>query len=178
MWAQTLYNKCEVPKAPYPGYVFAPKPTKKTLDGFENARHLNLPKSYREFALFFGAGELAGHYRITVPMSGSSDYDLEKFNTDYHGDPDEHLLDQFGSSEVIEKCLFFCSSGGGVVFGWKTDEVTAARGHEYAIYAFDFPPMVKVASTFQKFVETYVMAPDRSRKWVPELTFVPVQIKG
>jgi hypothetical protein len=174
---KALYKQCEVNQEAYPGYHFAPKPTEAALRAFEQAHNLLLPKSYRDFAIVFGPGELAGLYRLATPLTLSNDYELTKFSQNLHGDADERLLEGFGSADETGRFLFF-SDGGGCFYGWKLDEMADPASREYAIYEFDFPPMKRVATTFQEFVTEYILKPSVVRGWTPEKRFSPLQIEG
>lgn len=177
MWEQ-LQDKLQIEDTSCPGYRLVPKPTNKTLDQFENTHSVKLPASYREFVLTFGAGELAEFYRIAAPLDIECDYDLDRFNRQIHGDPEEKLLAVYGPPNVIDKFLFFCSTGGGAFFGWKLNEVTSAASHDYAIYEFPgFPPFQKVADAFQDFILRHILEPDPRRKWTPKKVFSRFQVE-
>lgn len=178
MW-EALYRNCEIITASYPGYQIVPVPTELTIAQFEKTYGIPLPASYRAFILTFGPGELGGFFRIATPLDIENDYELNQFNKNLHGLPDERLLEGFEKMGVIEKFLFFCASGGGEFYGWKTDEVVDSANNEYAIYEFpDFPPIKKIALTFREFILNYVMRPDPDRNWTPELIFRPVQVEN
>lgn len=177
MW-DAFAEQCNLIKESYPGYRFLPIPTETTLARFEAGHSVKLPRSFRDFALRFGAGEIAGFYRIAVPLPIENDYELGQFNRTLHGEPSDRLLEEYGSPEVIERFLFFCATGGGIFFGWNTDELTNATENEYAIYEFpEVPKLKKVATSFHAFIMDYVLKPDKKRKWEPELTFMPFQIE-
>ena len=171
---QELYKNLEIIKEQYPGYSAVPKPSANDLVEFESLAKIALPKSYKDFAMVFGAGELAGFYRIATPLPIPDDYELGRFNKNLHGEPDERLLAGYGSAEYQERFYFFCSSGGGTFFGWKTDVVTIVSANEYPIYEFHEPPNArKVSESFDQFIAKYILESDARRKWTPRKTFAP-----
>lgn len=173
---KVLYNSCTINRDVTAGYKFAPIPTTSVLDKFENHRKLKLPKSYREFALLFGAGELSEFYRIATPLRIADDYELAKFNADAHGDPTERLLEEYGPVEFTDKFLFFCADGGGYRYAWKTDEITNQSARDYAIYEFPrHPKILRVAKSFESFILDFIMTPKDG--WEPENSFLPFQIR-
>lgn len=178
MWNE-LKDACKQPEMPYDGYSFVPPPLPDTLAAFEASCGLKLPSTYREFVLLFGAGELSGLFRIAAPMDVDSRYELGRFNAELHGKDDERLLDHFGLGERTLNVIFFAATGGGVLFGWLTDEVTDAVTHEYAVYEFaESGEMRRVADTFWDFINDYVLRPTANHTWTPTLTFVPFQIRA
>jgi hypothetical protein len=177
MWDR-LQKQLRISEGPHAGYKLLPKPDVGVLDAFEKHTGLALPESYRQFVALFGAGELAGFFRIAAPMPIQDDYDLNTFNRNLHGEPDERLLAVFGPPEVLEAFFFFAATGGDSFFGWKVDEVTDQATHEYAIYEFPgFPPYRMIAHNFEDFINRYVMQPSTSRKWKPENVFLPFEIE-
>ncbi|WP_145049918.1 SMI1/KNR4 family protein [Lignipirellula cremea] len=139
-------------------------------------RRLKLPKSFCEYALTFGPGELAGFFTIATPTRTACDFELEKFDRDLHGPSEERLLERFGSDSEMKEFLFFCSTGGGDFFGWKLDSQTEPRTSEYEIHRFS-AQLSKVAETFSSFVHEYVFSPSKDRNWKPDKTFAPIQIE-
>jgi hypothetical protein len=129
-------------------------PTARTIEKFESDTGITLPKSYKEFAELFGAGELAGYYRFTVPLGRSDQYDLATFNETSHGSSDDDTWGEYASPQVLEKVLFFASTIGGELFAWRTDEVTNSKNSEYAVYRFlRRPKLREVAKSFEEFFD-------------------------
>ena len=84
----------------------------------------------------------------------------------------------YGPPEVVDKFLFFCSTGGDAFYGWKLDELTEAASHEYAIYEFPgFPPFNKVADAFRNFVLRHILEPAPGRNWTPKKVFTRFQVE-
>jgi hypothetical protein len=129
-------------------------PTEATIATFERAHELALPKSYREFSVLFGAGELCGFYRFHVPLDRKDEYDLSTYNVGLQGEQRKDHWAEYGQSEIVGHLLFFCSTIGGEFYAWRTNEITNQHDHEYAVYHFlRSPSLEKVAQTFQEFFE-------------------------
>ncbi|MBN9524190.1 SMI1/KNR4 family protein [bacterium] len=148
--AKNLLSRVTVrPEAPSARHV--ERPTDATLDKFEQASGLALPATYREFATTFGAGELAGFYRMYAPLpkryrfGGQIVYDLAAEN--------ERLRPHLGEYECPggpADYWVFCTDGGGVMYAWNVNE--PARG-EYRIYELVHRDEVRLAAeTFPEFV--------------------------
>lgn len=177
MWDE-LYEKLKTEQAPYEGFALVEKPGEVELDEFEAHTMIRLPRSYREFSQLFGAGELAGFFRFATPMSAANKFELTEFSSELHGEPDEKLLEAYGTEEEMRHFLFFCASGGGDFFGWKTDECTNNEDREYRIYHFgEFGKPKAIAETFVEFVRDYVLKPDKKRKWTPRMEFLRFQVE-
>lgn len=126
-------------------------PTDATVDQFERESGLTLPASYRAFATTFGAGELAGFYRVYAPLpkryrfQGWLVYDLAAEN--------ERLrphLDEYDCPGRPADYWVFCTNGGGGMYAWNAHE--PAKG-EYRIYELVHRDEVRpAAETFPEFV--------------------------
>jgi hypothetical protein len=126
-------------------------PTEVTLDKFERDCGLALPATYRSFVTAFGAGELAGFYRVYAPLpkryrfQGRLVYDLAAEN--------ERLRPHLGNYDCPggpADYWVFCTDGGGVMYAWNANE--PAKG-EYRIYELVHQDEVRVAAeTFPEFV--------------------------
>lgn len=153
MWTE-LYNRMTI--SALEGDVLA-KPTEKTLAAFEEA-HFKLPASYREYAKVFGVGELAGLYRIAVPLDVESEYNLVQHNKDAHGEPSEGLWEAYAAPDVIDKMFFFGATVGGEMFAWNLANITNNNDSEYAICLFRRRPKIEhIASSFDDFVERHCL---------------------
>jgi hypothetical protein len=121
---------------------------------------MRLPESYRQFCMQFGVGEVSEFYRIAAPLSVKSDYELSQFNSDWHGAPDEQLLDIYGTPEFTNDLYFYCSTIGGEAYVWRLSESTDSKNHEYAIYHVPrSQPVARVASNFHDFIVDYTQRP-------------------
>jgi hypothetical protein len=127
-------------------------PTEETLNKFETETGLKLPTSYRQFAMAFGAGELAGFYRIYAPLpkryrfQGSSVFDLAAENERIR----PHLGDYDFPSGSADYWVF-CTDGGGIMYAWNAKERSK---YEYRIYGLVHNDEVHLAAeTFPEFVE-------------------------
>lgn len=137
------------PKAHSARYVELP--TDVTLDKFEQMSGLALPATFRVFATTFGAGELAGFYRVYAPLpkryrfGGRVVYDLAAEN--------EVLRPHLGEYDCPggpADYWVFCTDGGGVMYAWNANEVTKG---EYRIYELAHRDEVQLAAeTFPEFV--------------------------
>jgi SUKH superfamily protein len=129
-------------------------PTDDTLNQFQIHSGFKLSTSYREYAKLFGVGELAGYYRIAVPLAVESEYDLAKFNKITKGSDEEKLWDGYTQPEALQQLFFFAATIGGEMFAWKLDEITDKKRNEYAIYFLPrVPPMVFSAQSYSSFVQ-------------------------
>jgi hypothetical protein len=156
-------------------YSPLPKPTSNDLDAFEKASGLKLPKSFREFALRFGAGELAGYYRLAVPLPVHNDYDLAHFNQTAHGPEEDDLWEGTASPEVIKRLVFFGATIGGEMYAWDPMEIRDTKSLEYAILYFPQGEQgIEVAGTFSELLENVWLKPKLQEDgWIPELEFCP-----
>src|SRR5262249_36057044 len=131
------------------------RPTAAALDRFESVTGLPLPRSYREYTLVFGPGELAELARICTPgYPGDDTIDLYENNRFTHGG-EEILTDAYGEPERVHRMAFFGSTVGGDYLGWDTAEVEDPEAHEYAVYGLArlLKRPVKLAPSFGAFVE-------------------------
>lgn len=159
----------------------APKPTVEALDEFEHSFKIALPLSYRAYCLVFGAGVLAGYFRISVPLRArtSTTVDLNVLNaTSPRGDM---CGTEFSPSEVerIQRMIFFCKTISGEFIGWDPKEIGSNLDGEYAIYWIPRgSPPLDIAHTYQEFVSECCMGsrmedlfgpydPDRQSTFAP-----------
>lgn len=126
-------------------------PTDATLDKFEQASGLALPATYRQFATTFGAGELAGFYRVYAPLpkryrfQGRPVFDLAAENEWLRP-----LLVEYDCPGGPADYWVFCIDGGGVMYAWNALE--PSKG-EYRIYELVHRDEVRLAAqTFPEFV--------------------------
>jgi hypothetical protein len=92
-----------------PGYGEpVPKPTEAHLDQFEGQSGLRLPRSYRDYIIIFGPGELFADWKIAAPgYAGLADrWDLLQFHAAIQ--PDGSLLHAYPRG-----CLTFVDSESG-----------------------------------------------------------------
>ena len=150
------------------------KSTTQELDQFEKDHGVKLPLSYRSFAQRFGAGELAGHYRIAVPSPADNPYSLARYNRDAHGPEEDAIWEGQAPPEVIPRLLFFANTIGGEYFAWDPQDVKDPSESEYAVLWF--PRSLGgeiVANSFHEFIEDYCLNQHREDGWVPRLEFAP-----
>lgn len=133
-----------------------PKPTFEVLNSFEAKHRIKLPRSYREYTIAFGAGELIAAVEIAAPApEGISDrWDLFQFSQN-------HCCTEFDVNSYpaqdrdrAARLFFF---GYEVVqhrIGWDFNDVRDKSANEYGIYAARTDRRVAfVASTFKEFIE-------------------------
>jgi hypothetical protein len=171
--SRDLINRIQVIETAH-GSVF-PKPGKKELDRFEETSGVKLPRSYRDFAQRFGAGELAGYYRIAVPLNVSSRYDLARFNQAAHGDKAAQPWEGQGPPHVIDRVVFFASTIGGEMYAWDPADSRNARAREYSIYLFPrISEIEQVAGSFRGFIQDVCLKQEpREDGSIPPLEFSP-----
>jgi len=152
-----------------------PKPTDKDLTAFEKSSGVKLPKSYRAFAIRFGAGELGGYYRIAVPLSTKNDYDLAQFNETAHGPEEDELWDGTAPPEVIKRIVFFGETIGGEMYAWDPGESRDKKKNEYAILYFPRGDKAReVAGTFSDLLQNvWLKKEPREDGSIPSLEFSP-----
>lgn len=122
----------------------------KTIRAFERQWRVRLPKSYSEFSVLFGAGELSGYYRFCVPLDRKDGYDLTTINEEMH----RATWGSYAPEGTMKRMIFFASTIGGEQFAWRTDEPTDDDALEYAIYRFyRHPQFEKVSSSFTEFFD-------------------------
>lgn len=151
------------------------KSTTHDLDRFEDESGVKLPHSYREFAQRFGAGELAGYYRLSVPVAVANKYNLSQFNAETHGAPEDAMWEYSAPAEVISRIIFFADTIGGESYAWDPKEIRDTATNEYAIY--HFPRAWKyreVAGSFNDFLENVALKQEpRQDGSIPRLEFAP-----
>jgi SMI1/KNR4 family protein SUKH-1 len=145
------------------------------LQHFEQASGIKLPSSYKAFATKFGAGELAGYYRIAVPSDVDNDYSLACFNLTSHGTQEEALWDGYASAEVIPHLLFFAATIGGEKYAWNTLDIRDRAHNEYGILFFPKSRQGRVvANSFTDFIEDVCLSQDPEEgESPPRLEFLP-----
>jgi hypothetical protein len=142
---------------PWEGYTHFPKPSTVEVDGFESQHKLKLPKSYREFVLEFGPGELGG-FRLAAPGSSHDDVaDLGLLNKRIH-EGERVLIDQYQHESLVHRMFFFASSYAGDLIGWDPHEVTDANEHVYAIFCLTRVErtVVRLANSFVELVRSII----------------------
>src|SRR5262249_13244539 len=112
-------------------------------------------RSYHEYILVFGPGELFADWKIAAPgYAGLADrWDLMQFHAAIQ--PDGSLLERYPEAEHdrIARTLCFCCKYKDA-FGWDPTDVCDPAGHEYAIYHLTADwQVVRVAESFRRFVE-------------------------
>lgn len=183
MWKQ-LYDSLE--KVEYAECKPVKKTTKAALDRFETRSKVRLPKSYREFMLVFGPGELAQGFRIAAPgyRSLGDTVDLDLMNKE---GPRNYFAAgcDVDDPKQVNRMVFFCFTIANEYVGWDPQDTTDVRKREYGIYVLwrDDLYTTRVARTFPEFIEKVVMGKAISRLRIKYdkdslKRFTPAQIVG
>jgi hypothetical protein len=137
-------------------------PITPDLDRYEAESGFALPRSFREFAMTFGAGQIEpGEWRLAVP--GIPDYFAERYT-----DPSTltrwfmdgrvgSLANEYDDPVRALRLVLFCTNESHDFFGWDPLDVIDPEAHEYGIYMlgrYDTRVM-RLATRFQRFVLTY-----------------------
>jgi uncharacterized protein (TIGR02996 family) len=138
---------------PYGWHQTVPKPTVSQLDEFEAATGFRLPRSYREYILVFGPGQLLTDWDIAAPgYGGSWSYDLQTMheNLSYrHPRTDEQY--------PVDRWRYFCAAYKDR-YCWDPAEVTDPDAHEYAVYHIvEDGRVMRFADSFRGFVESIAL---------------------
>lgn len=170
-------------------YAAIPRPTKNDLDHFEGKAGFRLPRSYREFVMSFGAGDLARTFKITGPGAKVQAYDLLHFHRECSrlGTDDASLayfseVDRPRARRIV---WFSLNDTRADYIGWDPLDVTDEKCHECGIYILPHsePLIERIAASFAEFVEEFCLSRrgmakfrrvDESEEPEPELSFSPV----
>lgn len=160
------------------GFQPVPLPT-GALDACEKESGTRLPRSYREFLLALGPGELGfrpggegEEYQIVAPAYPGSNEgaDLASLTRQYRSASsleqrsDQDLEKQYGDARRIRRLVLFASTFGGDRYGWDPEEVTDPGAPEFGIYRVpDWGPVEYVASSFAEFILSL-----QTERFVPE----------
>jgi hypothetical protein len=122
------------------------KPTDVEYNEFEKATGFRLPKSYKEFAKVFGAGELGNYYSIRAPgcaVEGATSFnrqaDLAFFNKSLREKDDQlwyaFVKEQYrGDADRISRLVCFADNATSELIAWDPEDVRDKAGPEYGIY--------------------------------------------
>ena len=77
---------------------------------------------------------------VRSPVSQTDEFDLDTFDKNTHGDPEDELRSGYGSDDEIDSWLFFCTTGGGEWFVFCPNEKTDAKRNEVEIYFLTVVP--------------------------------------
>lgn len=106
------------------------------IETFESEQKIQLPQSYKEFCVLFGAGEFGKEFPIAVPgfpKDKGKRYSLEHLQRlgkdyqeyqEYSTDPKQHERGVFFSLDITGSFHFF-----------DPNEVTDVANNEYAVYS-------------------------------------------
>jgi len=147
----------------YPGLPRVAKPTVESLSIAEVALGLKFPKSYRDFALHFGAGIVAGSFQIYAPLPKVYKFNGEPmYEIVYHNSVAAEMLNSCKlrvkkgrryQSVDSQFCLFSIDNGGNV-YAWNLNELTQQDAFEYRIYQIVHTDEIyPYAITFEDFVK-------------------------
>tara|TARA_Y100000813_G_scaffold88658_1_gene62911 strand:+ start:172 stop:699 length:528 start_codon:yes stop_codon:yes gene_type:complete len=135
----------------------SPRPTSRAaLKEFEGAREFAFPKSYAEFVMQLGPGELSQYFRMYAPgyscvEEGSLDHFVALTNPGG--------LAQLGfDADLVKRMLPFCDTLEGDLIAWDPATRDEEEQSEMAIfciprYSADSGVTIALASTFHGFVE-------------------------
>jgi hypothetical protein len=165
-----------------PSFQPVPPLAVDVLDVYEQGSGVQLPRSYREFMLRLGPGELGfppggegEEYQIVAPPSPGSNAgaDLTALTHEYHSASgleqraDEDLGQEYGDAGRVRRLILFASTFGGDRYGWDPEDVRDPEGPEFGIYRVPHGgPLEYAAASFSEFVlstqaERFVPEPDR-----------------
>jgi len=145
-------------------YAPIPKPTKKDMDHFEETAGFQLPQSYREFAMAFGAGDLARKFKFATPGSKDRAYDLSRFHRECRKFAvSDASLAYFPETDLPRALRMFWFSLDDIrsqYFGWDTLDLTDVKNHEYGIYILPDSKRVilRIAGSFPEFVNEFCLS--------------------
>jgi hypothetical protein len=156
-----LYNDLEIDT--WAGRVFTPLPTMEMLDDFEARTGFKLPPSFREFALLFGGGEVAGWYNVFVPY-GEARREAEHLkwsDLDWYNEHWQELVRdrsfRWNDPDRLRRLVFFSQAWSGPWFGWDPEDQTPNEPLEYRVHLRDRleDQTELVADSFEQFVTKY-----------------------
>lgn len=162
------------------------------LDRYEHEINLSLPKSYRQFCLKFGPGQIVPPVRYNIAAPGrdpwESDSELRHLNRiakdSVSGVVDEYTADPLDVSR-LSRALYFASDMIPQFYFWDTSELTSAENAEYAVYVIQrLGNIERLADTFFDFVANrclvtgvpgYSPSVERQRIFIP--ADIPASVK-
>ena len=129
-----------------------PHLTSNMVDILEKSIHQKLPKSYREFMLAFGPGEIAEYFRIYGPTKKKGQGDIRAF-MEMNRQIVDVQIETFGDTGFIERMIPFCDTIGGDVIVWDPSKPIGCDD-DYVIYMLpnDRNSIIKLATNFRDFV--------------------------
>lgn len=134
---QAFYNSIQIDTSRF-GPDIPPKPTQGNLDAFETEHGFKLPKSYRDFILVFGPGELGERLQIAAPgypdLGGVVPWDLDTRNKSLTLNSEERKLLEPELIQIFDRLYFFGIEAGESWLGWDLNDVRDKKMHEYAIW--------------------------------------------
>jgi SMI1 / KNR4 family (SUKH-1) len=150
------------------GYV--PRATPESLDAFEAEVGAPLPPSYRDFAVLFGPGQLAGLFKLRAPVGTEhQNADLRPLNAEWRQLVAEQGWYLQGAPDPahLRRLLFFCETDGGNDYCWDPRDGSAHEEHEYPVR---FKGRLEretevVASSFFEFVSDYCFVNGAQPDW-------------
>jgi predicted DNA-binding WGR domain protein len=152
----------------YPNYRYVAKPTLQDLDAFEAASGFLLPRSYRDFALAFGPGELAQQFKIYTPGAFSKRNEqngLAHFNESYRTWK-KHFAGSPSLTEQAKRMIVFSTTVGGDSIGWDPEDVCDTVNHEYGIFNITrHNDVERIGNSFEKFILDYCLGMGYFRFW-------------
>jgi hypothetical protein len=135
-------------------------------DEWEAQHQLQLPRSYREFVLYLGAGRLSDEFEISAPGLTSSwarPYFLDAMNSTYHG-RDEELPHYVDDPAQFLRSIFFAMHVTTFGFAWDPLDKSDADPGEVGIYVWDrdrdYFNLVRIAHSFGEFIQI-ILSPTR-----------------
>jgi len=147
MWKE-LYNELKIESSK----TNIPKTTSAMLDKLEESIHRKLPKSYREFMIIFGPGELAEYFRIYGPGKKGGQADLIAF-IEMNREIANVQIETYGEEDFIKRMIPFSDTIGGDVIAW--DPSTSNEDNDdYAIFMLpnDRNSIIKLSPDFEAFI--------------------------
>lgn len=167
--SDSVFDKIDVRESKERKYIA--KPTPDMLSDFENSHSITLPTDYKDFCLRFGAGELAGFFRIYSVIVGNAKemrHDLDTVN--------ESVLirsrfSRYEELDITQQFLVFAGDIGGDFYAWSSDDLKGHVGTEVEISYLEWSRITKVASSFTEFVEQGCVRALDDPEWEEDWSF-------
>jgi hypothetical protein len=163
-------DKIVLQEAPSGNYL--PFATDETIKAAESELGSRLPESYKIWSKRFGAGELAGHFRIVAPTGTKNEFDLIVYNHSFHEGDNRVLWEDRLGNDFLANAIFFSETIGGEFYAFNRAETALPDQTEYRIYYIPRHVQPKpVSDSFFEWVRNVCLTPSEKQKWFPEWEF-------
>lgn len=154
MW-DTFFSTFEIR-----GTIAYPQIATRELDAYEQEIKLPLPKSYREFCLKFGPGQIVFpmKYDIAAPcLNCRENYSESRYLNQMAKDSNSGVVDEYSAdaSDVsrLSRAIYFGSDSVMQFYFWDQAEVASTEDSEYAVYVIQrLGDIKRIADSFHEFI--------------------------